>query len=460
MLATTIVPYSVILRDSPEPVEIRRRMVLRYQETGSISQVAREFGCTRRTARKWIERFNGALSSLMNRSRAPKAPREYLSEATKEALLRFRREHPGLGYPYVASYLIAQGIAELPSKSAVYALWRKHGLLSPRKKKHERKKDCRAIKARYKAFEKLQIDVKELRDIPHYVELSLAALKEEMLRPWGLPMYQYTARDVKTGTLFVALAHENTRHNSAIFADRVLTHLDRYGITPRVIQTDNGTEFVNTKDALEETLFIQVVTRNGQTEHRRIPPGAKTFQSDVESSHNIIEREFYDVVQAKSERNLIDKLRAYQWGFNALRKNGYRGNKTPLEILREKPYPGYATLPKEILDFPTCILDEKLPAFLKGGHHVALPTERFSNDSRTGRRGVSAPLSQHSSDRSHRNGQELSGSGAGQQSDESGTQCALSPHPATDAATRLCPGQRRVSQTSGETQTDRSSDSR
>ena len=191
------------------------------------------------------------------------------------------------------------------------------------------------IKARYKAFEKLQIDVKELRDIPHYVECSLAALKETMLRPWGLPMYQYTARDVKTGTLFMALAHEHTRHNSAIFADRVLTHLGRYGITPRVIQTDNGTEFVNTKNALEETLFIQVVTRNKQTEHRRIPPGAKTFQSDVESSHNIIEREFYDIVQAKSERNLIQKLRAYQWGFNVMRKNGYRGNKSPLEILRE-----------------------------------------------------------------------------------------------------------------------------
>jgi len=312
---------------------------------------------------------------LMNRSRAPKAPKEYLSEVTKEALLRFRREHPGLGYPYVASYLVSQGISELPSKSAVYALWRKHGLLSPRKKKHERKKDCRAIKAKYKAFEKIQIDVKELRDIPNYVKYSLAALKEPMLRPWGLPMYQYTARDVKTGALFVALAHEHTRHNAAIFADRVLTHLQRYSIVPRVVQTDNGTEFVNTKDALDETLFIQVVTRNEQTEHRRIPPGAKTFQSDVESSHNIIEREFYDYVQAKSERSLIEKLRAYQWGFNTLRKNGYRGNKTPLEILRKEPDPSYATLPKEILDFPTCILDEKLPAFLKGGYHVTLPTK-------------------------------------------------------------------------------------
>jgi hypothetical protein len=26
------------------------------------------------------------------------------------------------------------------------------------------------------------------------------------------------------------------------------------------------------------------------------------------------------------------------------------------------------------LDFPTCILDEKLNPFIKGGYHVALPT--------------------------------------------------------------------------------------
>ena len=89
-------------------------------------------------------------------------------------------------------------------------------------------------------------------------------------------MYQYTARDIKTGALFVSLAYGHNRHSSAIFADRILTHLKRYGITPRIIQTDNGSEFAGTRDALDDTsLFIQVVTRNKKIEHRRIPPSAK-----------------------------------------------------------------------------------------------------------------------------------------------------------------------------------------
>ena len=334
MLAGAILPYSVILRDAKEPVEIRRAMVQRYTEVRSISQVAREFRTTRKTVRKWIERFQGSARSLMNLSKAPKRPRKYLEERTVEALIRFRREYPGLGYPYVAAFLQKEGIRELPSKSAVYALWRREGLLPRRKTKSQKKKDCREIKARYAPFEKIQIDVKELRDIPNILEQSLQR-KGEGPRP-GLPLYQYTARDVKTGAIFVALAYEHTRHSSAIFADRVLSHLKRFGVIPRIVQTDNGTEFVNTQNALEETLFTRVITRNGFTQHRRIPPGAKTFQSDVESSHWIIEREFYDFVQVRSDRNFLEKLRAYQWGFNTMRKNGYRGNKTPMEILRKR----------------------------------------------------------------------------------------------------------------------------
>jgi hypothetical protein len=319
------------------------------------------------------------MSSLTNRSRAPLKPYRQMDETTEALLVRFRREHPSLGYDYIHHYLLERGCKEIPSKSSVYAIWRKYALLPKHYKKHERKKDLRAIKAKYKPFEKIQIDVKELRDIPNYLEQSLAIgvkKQKELLKKYGLPMYQYTARDIKTGALFVSLAYEHTRHNSAIFADRVLTHLKGFGVIPKSIQTDNGTEFVNTGDATDEnSLFIQVVERNNHTKHLRIPPGAKTWQSDVETSHWIIEREFYDIVKAKSDTNMTMKLRAYQWGFNVMRKNSYKGYNTPWEIISKENDIKYATLSKTILDFPTCILDKKFNQFIKGGHHVGLPTK-------------------------------------------------------------------------------------
>jgi transposase-like protein len=382
MLASDILTYQDFLKDTAEPIQLRLAMVKRFKETQNISLVAREFKTTRKTVRKWVKRFSGAIGSLVNLSRAPLNPFRQIEERTRELLIAFRQQYPSLGYDYIHHYLLERGCKEIPSKSSVYAIWRKHGLLPKHYKKHEKKKDLRAIKAKYKPFEKIQIDVKELKDIPNYLDQSLAlGLKKQKELPnrYGLPMYQYTARDIKSGALFVALAYMHNRHTAAIFADRILTHLKGFGITPKSIQTDNGTEFVNTRDATDaRSLFIQVVTRNNQTQHLRIPPGAKTWQSDVESSHWIIEREFYDTVKANSDHNMVMKLRAYQWGFNVMRKNSYKGNQTPWEIISTEDEPQYATLSKSILDFPTCILDEKFDAFIRGGHHVGLPTIRIS----------------------------------------------------------------------------------
>ena len=378
MLASDILTYQDFLKDTAEPIQLRLAIVKRFKETQNISLVAREFKTTRKTVRKWVKRFNGAIGSLVNLSRAPLNPFRHIQARTEELLIAFREQYPSLGYDYIHYYLHERGCKEIPSKSTVYDIWRKHSLLPKHYKKHEKKKDLRAIKAKYKPFEKIQIDVKELKDIPNYLDQSLAlGIKraKELPNRYGLPMYQYTARDVKSGALFVALAYMHNRHTAAIFADRVLTHLKGFGITPKSIQTDNGTEFVNTRDATDErSLFIQVVTRNKETRHLRIPPGAKTWQSDVETSHWIIEREFYDMVKANSDTNMVMKLRAYQWGFNVMRKNSYKGYKTPWEIISAEDEPKYATLSKSILDFPTCILDEKFDAFIRGGYHVGLPT--------------------------------------------------------------------------------------
>jgi len=374
MLASNILSYQDFLKDSKEPIEIRKAMVRLYNEIKSISKVANEFRTTRKTVRKWITRFDGTASSLTNQTKAPNNPNQQIEDKTRDLIIQFRKDRPSLGYCYVVSYLNQFKCTEIPSATTVYTIWRKNKLLKKHYKKTQKKKDCRAIKQKYKPFEKIQIDVKELRDIPNYLEQSLYQQQKKQLASPALPMYQYTARDIKTGALFISLAHEHTRHNSAIFADMLLTHLKRFNVTPRVIQTDNGTEFVNTRNALDNTIFKQVVTRNSYTTHKTIPPGAKTYQSDVETSHWIIEKEFYDYAKVPNPTNLIKQFSAYQWGFNTLRKNGYRGNKTPLELLRKEDNQNYARLPKEIMDFPSCILDKKFNQFMKGGHHVGLVT--------------------------------------------------------------------------------------
>ena len=124
MLASSIVTYQDLLKDAKEPIQVRLAMMKRYQETKSVSLVAKEFHTTRVTVRKWIKRFSGTLSSLKNCSKAPKEPFRQIDERTEELLVRFRKAHPSLGYDYIHHYLIDNHCKEILSKSTVYTIWR------------------------------------------------------------------------------------------------------------------------------------------------------------------------------------------------------------------------------------------------------------------------------------------------------------------------------------------------
>jgi len=68
-----------------------------------------------------------------------------------------------------------------------------------------------------------------------------------------------------------------------------------------------------------------------------------------------------------------------------LDRNGLGGNITPLESLRSEHNKNNATLPKEIMDFPSCILYKKFNQFIKGGYHVGLVTKFFIRQSKDGK---------------------------------------------------------------------------
>ena len=57
MLVSNISTYKNFLKDSAEPLEIRKAMERRYQEINSISKVTQEFSTTRKTVCKDGEKF-------------------------------------------------------------------------------------------------------------------------------------------------------------------------------------------------------------------------------------------------------------------------------------------------------------------------------------------------------------------------------------------------------------------
>jgi hypothetical protein len=80
---------------------------------------------------------------------------------------------------------------------------------------------------------------------------------------------------------------------------------------------------------------------------------AHTWQADAETSHSLIEYEFYTIEAFNSTHHLQQKMGVYLLWFNFLRKNSYKENQTPLQI-------GLAKVPElnsKIADFKPAILD-------------------------------------------------------------------------------------------------------
>ena len=329
--------YYNVVKAKSSKFEIRRQMV-EVAGNESIIAAARYFGTTRKTVRKWLYRYQQeGWRGLKDRSRAPKHIPHKTPQAVEEEVLALRKKYSRWGVARLGAHFDLKC-----SQSAAQRIIAEAGLTKRRKKKR-RRNDLRAQKARMEPFEKLQIDTKDLSDIPAYARY---------MRLNRLPHYQYTARDVRTGTSYFAFAQANNSFNAALFAAYVLGHLKRHDVdfSKMIVQTDNGSEYVGhiKKRRRGESLFEAVVEKITGSLPEQIPPGAKTCQSDVEAFHGIIEDEFYGVEKLRSASELLGRARTYQVYFNHFRKNLWKGAKTPAKILSEagsKVDPSVLTLP-------------------------------------------------------------------------------------------------------------------
>jgi transposase len=348
-----MIRYSTLIQDMPNPFNLRLEM-MRFLRENSISETAREFETTRKTVRKWKERHQAhGLKGLVNQSRAPLSCPHKLSPLEEGKIQELKEKHSRWGPARLKLHY------SIPwSDGAIYRVIKERGLLKTRRKKWRRRLDLREIKQKMRPFEKLQIDTKDLKDIPEYYP----AMTLEKL-----PMFQYGARCMSTGAVFFAYANQNNSTYSALFAGLVISHLERYSVTVKEIewQTDNGSEFIGNVRKKERSAFQRVLDEAG-IHHTQIPPRHCTWQSDIERFNGLIEEELYMCEDFTDETDFLSKACAYQLFFNYYRKNSYRDNKTPIDILKEK----LPEMDRQVLNFPPIRLERVLRERLQSGYHV------------------------------------------------------------------------------------------
>ena len=143
-----------------------------------------------------------------------------------------------------------------------------------------------------------------------------------------------TAREVRSGLLFLAFASRRSAAARSVFAARIQRHLHRYGVDLRhlVWQTDNGSEFIGGHDSLGHRTGFPASL--GDSQQQRIPPAARTCQSDVETAHRLIEDEFFDLESFPIRPEFFAEANIYQLYFNLVRPNSHKGNHSPWQIIQ------------------------------------------------------------------------------------------------------------------------------
>lgn len=312
-------PYFTLYRMRPDRHFLHQKLVA-FARAHGLKATAREFGCSRNTARKWLRRFvPGKPSALAERSRRPHHCPHQTPSSVEGVVVRLRKQ-TGFG-----AERLKQEFQINCSVGAIARILRQRQLTRPRKKKPHTKKQLRSVKRTWRLFQQLSTDTKYLQDIPYYWP-QMTRLR--------LPRFQYTVREVVSGAAFVGYADELSKTYAVLLAELLSTHLAHHGVDLSGVtwQTDNGCEFLENK----EERGLPATVRALGSSHRYIPPKRYTWQSDVETVHRLLEDEFFDREDFASRAQFWNKVRTYWSYFNLVRKNRGKEWQSPLQILSLK----------------------------------------------------------------------------------------------------------------------------
>ena len=361
-------PWYQIMRLSKDKKQQRYQMAI-YALKHGIKPTARLFATTPKTVRKWVRRFNqGGYQTLADISRRPRhSPNKTPLELIRK-IVKLKAKYGRLGAEQIK---ILEDVER--SAKTMRKIWRQNGVSSRRRrKKHIIKQNLRNVKKLFGLFERVCEDTKDLWDIPEYWP---------QMRYKRLPKVQYTFREVSCGVQFLGFADERSLGHATLFADYVNEHLKKHNLIIRngVRQTDNGSEYCGAWSAKKASAYTRTI-ENSNLIHGTIPPGAHRFQSDVETVHNLIELEFYEIERFTNRANFMEKAHTYQLFFNLERPNTYKENKSPWQLAKEKR----PNITKEALMLPPvdldALLNKKLDLVIQGGYDVySVPFFSFSS---------------------------------------------------------------------------------
>ena len=247
-----------------------RQSVVKYYFKNGATATAAQYKISRRTVYRWVEKYDGTIKSLADKSRRPHTnPKAHTKEEIKLIKdFKYKNKETGLVVLWVklrrAGYM--RSITSLYRMLIKLRIYKK----APSKKKKYEPKEYHSMKY---PGERVQVDVK-------YVPSK--CLTEE-LKEQGERFYQYTAIDEYTRMRVIWFAKEHSTYESSNFIDVIIK---KFPFKIEEVQTDNGFEFTNRLQYKNDpnrpkTMFEKKLEEKG-IRHKMIKPYTPRHNGKVE----------------------------------------------------------------------------------------------------------------------------------------------------------------------------------
>lgn len=263
--------------------------------------VARKMKCTERSLWRWKSRYDGTLASLENGSKVPLTPHPNAHTKQEEKYIReLFTENPDISYTEALGVLRTK-YAYSRTYFGFYRYVVKNGLRPSQEMKKEP-----YIPQPYDT--PLMLGYKWQMDVKYVpTECNIGEFSKERL-------FQYTVIDEATRERFLYPYKEQSGYSTVDFLRRAIAY---FGYVPEIIQTDNGTEFTNPKNAGIDKIHIVDKFLNGlKIKHQLIRPRTPRHNGKVERSHRSDQESFYDHLTFKTYEELKEKMRDWNIRYN------------------------------------------------------------------------------------------------------------------------------------------------
>ena len=258
-----------------------KQSVIKFSLKYGVKEAAKKFNEWPKTIYRWIERYDGSIKSLADKSRRPLSHPNQHTEAEIKLIKNFKRNNKETGLVVLWVKLREAGYTR--TIQGLYHVMQRLGIYekAPSKKKQSQPKEW--VTGNYPG-DKVQVDVKYVPE-----ECLTKELKEE-----GIRLYQYTAIDEYTRLRYIWYTNAHDTYASTIFLEKLVKY---FPFKIKTIQTDNGFEFTNrlswnafTKD--KKTMFEKKLKELG-IKYKNIEPYTPKQNGKVERSHRKDQERFY-----------------------------------------------------------------------------------------------------------------------------------------------------------------------